>query len=109
MTNNRSEIFGSCKCKTRFHRFKRKNTQDTEDGCKSPEKVTEPTVPEEDPFASPVFSITDSQISVTPNTLEGTGSSLRTTDSARARLMVDDDGFNLMSDFDTEELSTVDV
>ena len=33
-------------------------------------KVTEPTVPEEDPFASPVFSITDSQLSVTPNTTE---------------------------------------
>ena len=83
--------------------------RDTEDGCKNSEKFTEPTVPEEDPFASPVFSITDSQIFVTPNTLGGTSSSLRTTDSARARLTVDDDGLNLMSDFDTEELSTVDI
>ena len=107
--NDRSEIFGSCKCKTKFHRFKRKNAQDTEDGCKNPEKFTEPTVPEEDPFVSPVFSITDSQISVTPKTLGGTSSTPRMTDSARARMTVDDDGFNLMSDFDTEEISTVDV
>ena len=101
--NDRSEIFGSCKCKTRFHRFKRKNARDTEDGCKSPEKVTEPTIPEDDPFASPVFSVTDSQTSVTPDTPEETSSSLRTTDSTRARLTVEDTGFNLMSDFDIEE------
>ena len=48
--NDCSDIFGCCKCKTIFHRFKRKNARDTEYGCKSQEKVTEPTAPEEYPF-----------------------------------------------------------
>ena len=100
-------IFGFCKCKTRFHIFRRNNVGDNEDGCNSPYKVTGQSIPKEEPCTSPLFSIIDSELSVTPSTFRETSISLRKTDSVY--LIVEDDIFNLMLDFDTEELRTVDV